>query len=121
MHRIWVIVLVAVFVVTLIGPSVFASDGEQNLPACCRRNGKHHCAMLQEQGPSSGPAFRMGRCPLFGSVSTLPVPVTRGTPKLGQAISAILFSHPATRPQTEALARISVDRSSQKRGPPFLS
>jgi hypothetical protein len=121
MHRIWAILLVAVFAVTLIGPSVFASDGEQNLPPCCRHNGKHHCAMLQDHGPSSGPAFRMARCPLFGSVSTLPAPVTRGMPKLAPAIISIFFSHPAARPQTEALARISFDRSSQKRGPPFLS
>jgi hypothetical protein len=36
--------LMVLFSLTLIAP-LFAPDADANLPACCRRNGKHHCMM----------------------------------------------------------------------------
>ena len=35
--------LLALFSFSLISPAVLASDADSKLPACCKRNGKHHC------------------------------------------------------------------------------
>ena len=37
------------FSFSLIAPAVFANR-QSDLPACCRRDGKHHCAMGRSQG-----------------------------------------------------------------------
>jgi len=46
-----------------------ASDDDANLPACCRRNGAHHCAMaamMARMMASSGPSFSApATCPLY--------------------------------------------------------
>ena len=51
----------------LIGPALFAgNDAEANLPACCRRDGKHHCSMMDAaERQESGPALTANRCPQF--------------------------------------------------------
>jgi hypothetical protein len=63
MHRIWATLLVAVFSFTLIGPDAFGGRADQELPPCCRANGKHHCAMAQSKGGSLGPG--VASRPLF--------------------------------------------------------
>jgi hypothetical protein len=45
---------------------IFAAtpDLEANLPACCRRHGKHHCPMPESApGGSSSPVFQGPPCP----------------------------------------------------------
>jgi hypothetical protein len=44
MRRAIAISLMMLFSWTLIAP-FYARDSGANLPACCRKNGKHHCAM----------------------------------------------------------------------------
>jgi hypothetical protein len=118
MRCIWATLLVAVFSFTLIEPGVFATNGEQKLPACCRKNGNHHCAMTPQQEIPSGASLQAGRCPWFNLQQTIPPVQTLGTLKPAQAIFAAVVSHPTLRPQVEALRRVAFDRSSQKRGPP---
>jgi hypothetical protein len=121
-RRIWVAVIVALFSFTLISPAILSAPDDQKLPPCCRKNGKHHCAMAQVPVSSSDPAFQAGRCPLFNSIQTLPpLRTAAGLAKAPQPVFAALVTQRASRPQIEALARISFDRSSQKRGPPCLS
>ena len=57
------------------------------------------------------------RCPAYPAVTTQ---VTHGNLALTTAslIFAEIVSHPATKTQTLARARVSLDRSRQKRGPP---
>lgn len=99
------------------------SDSESDLPMCCRRNGKHHCMMMDEylRTRSSGsPAFTAPpHCPFY--------PQQRGlfwSPLTGAVLpsSALYFAelqnHPACHAQTEARLRISFDRARLKRGPP---
>jgi hypothetical protein len=117
MHRIWAMLLVAVFSFTLIDPGVFAA-GERNLPACCRAGGKHHCAAGGHQS-SSGPALQSGACPRFSIEQAAPPAPLAGEVKLSQAIFAAIVSHPTAQPQDEAFGRVSFDRSSRKRGPPL--
>jgi hypothetical protein len=113
------ILLVGLFSISLISPALFALDADSNLPACCRRSGNHHCAMMTSRPEaSSGPSMQAGRCPYFPVAKAVPANRTVSLPGFFQAVFAELLSHPASRPQTEALCRISYSRTGQKRGPP---
>jgi len=118
------VVLLVVVSCSLIAPALFAGDGS-NLPACCRRDGAHRCAMrtaASAQESPDGLAIRTPSpvCPAFPKLG--PVPSGAKTPGLqaAQAIFASLMQHPAVQPQTEALYRVSFTRTGQKRGPPSL-
>lgn len=59
--------LLAVIGLPLITPLLLA-DARSQLPACCRRDGKHHCAMAAMIAHTAeGPGFAVSaaRCPLF--------------------------------------------------------
>lgn len=48
---------------------LFVSSAETNLPPCCRRHGRHHCAMqrlLAMAGKLGGPTAFEERCPFAG-------------------------------------------------------
>ena len=124
MRRLLSISLLLLFVLPLVSPLLAAAPSESNLPACCRRNGKHHCAMagqLQSSGASpaaSAPVLRE-RCPC-ALTAQAPSHLTYTPRQQTAAIYAGLANHPACHAQTEARLRISFDRSRQKRGPPAL-
>jgi len=122
MRRALAILLLGLFSFPLITPALFASDADSNLPACCRRGGKHHCAMMamQPDAPLSGPSAQAGRCTLFPTPGAIPGRPAVSLPVVSQAIFAGLLSHPASCPQAEALCRISYSRAGQKRGPPVV-
>src|SRR5580704_13571707 len=66
--------LLLVFSFPLIAPAVLAG-AESNLPECCRRGGKHHCAMRTDNAPSAQDvAFRstQPRCPSYPGALTTP-------------------------------------------------
>src|SRR5579872_5652376 len=112
MRRISAILLLALFSFSLIGPLSFAQDAESNLPACCRRGGKHHCAMTTVRSESSsGPALQTARCPLFSLDQNVPGNRSVNVATASRAIFAGLVSHPTSRPQTEALCQISYSRA----------
>jgi len=124
MRRVPALLLVFLFGFSLIAPALSVDD-ESNLPACCRRDGKHHCAMMDRdmaQAPSSGPAAGAlrARCPFFpGGGAVLPHP---GAALLATAQPAgvPIDCRIAAGAQSEAGYRISFSRSHQKRGPPRL-
>lgn len=99
-----------------------SSDPQSNLPACCRRDGKHHCSMMQVDEPSaqsSGLSAVAPRCPLFpkltagaGSIQLYPL-VTR-------ASSVSIVNQSSAHMQAEVEHRVSPARAHQKRGPPSL-
>ncbi len=121
MRRGLAILLMVLFSFPLISPALFASDAGSNLPACCRRGGRHHCAMMAMQSESSsGPAMQVGRCPLFPTTGEIPGSPAVSLPPVSQAIFAGLLSHPASCPQAEVLCLISYSRAGQKRGPPVV-
>jgi hypothetical protein len=92
--------------------------GDANLPACCRRDGKHHCMMRgMENLQGSRITAVSEKCPC-GPFATARVILPRFAPATAQAVFANLARHPAGSPQTEAQYRISFDRARQKRGPP---
>jgi hypothetical protein len=93
-----------------------------SLPACCRRNGKHHCILsLAErlQPTSREPQFHAPpeECPYRQRTTALPIRGRTLVSLVGQAIFADLTSQRAAVAQTESKLRISHSRSRQKRGP----
>jgi hypothetical protein len=121
MRRALASLLLAVFSFPLFAPALFA--GEANLPECCRRSGKHHCAMAMNDAPASGVAFgsMQTRCPIYPGAPATPASVFVAILKSASVVFGALVSHPAIHIRTEAGYRVSFDRSSQKRGPPVLS
>jgi hypothetical protein len=100
---------------------VWASDSPSQLPICCRRDGKHHCAMLADwMGQNTGPAFSSSACPYRSGARTWTSGTVRYSHPSGIYFGALL-SHPAVQAQTEAKFRLSVIRANLKRGPPVRS
>ena len=123
MRRASAMLLLVLLSFSLISPSVFALGADSKLPACCRRNGKHHCAtMATESESSSGPALQAGRCSFFPSVEGVPVSRTVALVGISKAGFEQLVRHGASAHQTESFCHSSYSRAGQKRGPPtFLS
>jgi hypothetical protein len=123
MRRALATLLLALFSFSLISPAVLASDPESNLPACCRRDGKHRCAMMgammamQSESPS-GPALQAARCPSFPGAGAVMASPAVSLPGLSQSVFTGFFSHSVFRRATEALCLSSYSRAGQKRGPP---
>jgi hypothetical protein len=121
MRRLLALVLLAVFNLPLAVPIAFASDPDSRLPACCRRNGKHHCVMMMQSQPgTSGPALQAGTCPWFRGGHAIPANPRFGTFSRSQAVVSMVVSHRAPRPRAEGPYRISFSRDGQKRGPPAV-
>ena len=116
MRRVSAILLLVLFSLPLTSP-LFA-DADSKLPACCRRAGKHGCAL---QEPSSGLAVKdRSTCPNYPKADAVPahskIILRRGFEK----ISALAPADPAIRKLAEANPPISFVRSHHKRGPPIL-
>ncbi|MGB9030480.1 MAG: hypothetical protein WCC27_10205 [Acidobacteriaceae bacterium] len=121
MRRAFAAALVLIFSLPLIAPLLASTPDESQLPACCRRNGKHHCAMSMQMGniPSR---FRVvsEKCPYSPFAHS---PLLRPHPYT--SVSAPAASRQTAGPAAivgaaEAGYRISADRARHKRGPPRL-
>lgn len=112
--------LMLVFSWMLIAP-FFAPDAEASLPSCCRRNGKHHCMMRMMRANIGQRGFTTvsEKCPCCPRGANA-VHSTVNRPEPSEQFYAGIACHPAIAPQTEALLRIALLRSHQKRGPPSL-
>jgi hypothetical protein len=110
--------LLAIFGFSLITPALSASDPESKLPPCCRRPGKHHCAMTSSDS-SSGPAFQ-ALCPSYPTAAAVPVNPVVSLSAISLAAFVVPVTHPAIRPHTQLLRHGSFSRARQKRGPPIL-
>jgi len=100
----------------LVAPVAFAHSAA-DLPACCRRNGAHHCSMEGAQ-PSTGQTVS-ARCGLY--------PRAQSIPALGSALFVApqytakrYSSELAAIAPTQAAARMALLGSPRKRGPPSL-
>jgi len=121
MRRILASLLVALFSFSLIAPAVFASDADSKLPACCRRDGKHHCTVMAGRlEKPSGPAAGTGRCESFPGAAAVPANQIAGLTGISQGVFTGFLSQPASISRTELLSRMSYSLAGQKRGPPAL-
>lgn len=120
MRRALALLLLVGFSFPLIAPLFAAGPSEASLPACCRRNGKHHCAMAASMAVSSRYRTISSRCPyrpFAGAALMLP----HGFAGPARTAAPIEAAGPAaTVREAEAGYRISFDRSRQKRGPPSV-
>jgi hypothetical protein len=121
-RRLLSLALLLVFSLPLISPVLALSDGSDlNLPACCRRNGAHHCAGRTQPKASRASGARLSsipqRCPGYPAVLAQ---IRHGDLSFQTTsfIFAEIVGHPALKLQTQARARVALDRSRQQRGPP---
>ena len=117
MRRGVAILLALVFSWMLALPAFMSA--ESKVPACCRKNGKHHCMMMAMDtlADSAGSLAVRAKCPAFPKFGTVSHSAVFAVLP-GQAVFAGLVSHPAVSAQTAAGFRIFYHRSKQKRGPP---
>jgi hypothetical protein len=99
------------------------ADSALNLPACCRLNGKHHCAMPAAQESSSGPAVKamQPKCCDYPAAIGVSGQWNVALAANWEAVRGSLPSQSVTLAPTEAPRRVLFSRSRQKRGPPTLS
>ena len=118
MRRVIAATLALIFSCMLMMPA-FAASTSANLPACCRKCGKHECAMSSTGAYESANSVMAvkAKCASFPRATAAMETVVFG-PSTHNAVFAGVISHPSVSPQTEAGYRISFDRSRQKRGPP---
>jgi len=121
MRRGVAMLLIAILVLPSIGGALFASDSDSGLPACCRRDGSHHCAAVASRTASgSGAILRTGKCPAFPAARMGPNNQPAAMPRPSEAIAVASAGQPASQGETQALCRSSYSRAGQKRGPPAL-
>jgi hypothetical protein len=127
MRRLSSISLVLFMMLPVLLPlTALGQDEDANLPVCCRRHGgkSHHCAMMMAYLASRLPGKKLMATPVPcpDCPSTAPASVHF---QLGLSSALAHFTevsaHPAIHAQTEARARIALDRAWRKRGPPTYS
>jgi len=121
MRRLLASGLLLLFSFSLSSPLILAleKDADANLPACCRRAGRHGCAMQGQS--SSGPAVQAPRCASFPGAQTIPSSSkTALLQNLRTMVQGVPMQASPAR-QAESLRHVSFDRTGQKRGPPPLS
>jgi hypothetical protein len=127
MRRLSAISLVLLMLLPVLVPlTALGQDEDANLPACCRRHGGngHHCAMMTAYLEARLPGTKLiatpAACPDCPSTAPASVHFHLG---LNSALAhfAAISAHPAIHAQTEARARIALDRAWRKRGPPSYS
>jgi hypothetical protein len=126
MSRITSIALLLVFSFSLIAPLLaLGQTADANVPVCCRRNGKHHCAMSMAESTAANqtrtlvgaPPEKCPYCPSsMATTGHAPLAFAAASTVLGttDTLTVVLA-------QTESKWRISRDRSRQKRGPPHVA
>jgi hypothetical protein len=126
MRRVPAILLVSLFSFSLIAPALFV-DAETNLPACCRRDGKHHCGMTARDAADmaeapSGPAVDAlhAKCPLFPHATAVVPSPEAALLSACQPGGISILSQAVSPAPVHAGYRASYSRSHQKRGPPNL-
>jgi len=98
-------------------------DPLSTLPACCRRDGKHHCAMMaMAEAGEDAPSLRASS-PQCRYRSLLGTPMGRSI--AGPPIRFAFFTETVSQSdrivQVLVSARVSEARSHLKRGPPALA
>ena len=117
MRRLLAILLLAAFGLPTAAPLLAqGQDLDSNLPACCRRNGAHHCALGMAAQNNNAPTVS-GRCPAFPqqiAVATLiPVAFLPTQPSIKLPITT-----QSAVAHAETQRHLSRERTHHTRGPP---
>jgi len=110
--------LVTLFSVPLISPFLLQSS-VPDLPACCRRGGKHHCAMGSMAGAdqSQGPELRE-KCPVFPGIKGLPYSPSLFALFVAKRAVGIRLAASALPPVQRLHSRRLLIAAAPERGPP---
>jgi hypothetical protein len=121
-RRILAISLLLLFSVTLISPLfALSTDAGGNLPACCRRNGTHHCALMTgEQSQGIQFSALQQRCPAYPRAITLNRR-NEFSLKTSTDRSVEIVVHASGKTEATANAKTDSYGSQQQRGPPVLA
>ncbi len=124
MRRAWAAILVVLFSFPLIAPAFASSPDDSQLPVCCRRNGKHHCAMQATEVAPGNIASRFvtvsEKCP-YAPFTRCPLMLPHSfAPSASSAVAGLTQGPALIVRAVEAGYRISADRARHKRGPPRL-
>ena len=117
MRRWFASVLLLLTALLPLQPLIASAQADASLPACCRRNGAHHCMMLQSKMADSGtqPSVQPSPCPLW-KIPANPALVAVAAATLS------LSSKPAVAEEVAALAPalllMRLSRSRSARAPP---
>jgi hypothetical protein len=121
MRRALGMLLLVVFSLPLIAPALAPAPDESALPACCRRNGEHHCTMTGMTA-TIPPRYRSvsAKCPFdpfagFGLMLPHAFSAQAALTTIAQAGGTAALVRDA-----ETGYRVSYHRARQKRGPPSL-
>lgn len=120
MRRFLASLLLALFGLAPVAPLV-AANASLDLPSCCRRDGKHHCAMDGAGSPSQpgGPAAT-SKCPLFPQSLFTPHSPSAATIGFSQRAAAALAATSVSLHASGLSLLLIPTRAIHKRGPPRL-
>ncbi|HLK51325.1 MAG TPA: hypothetical protein VKT49_24455 [Bryobacteraceae bacterium] len=116
MRRFAAIFLLGGFSLSLIAPALRA-DSDSKLPACCRRDGMHHC-MTGASTAAGGTAIQ-AVCPVFSQTGATPAHSKNAVLRPAAIIAPMPVRAPA-RARILRRARIELTRSRHERAPPSL-
>ncbi|MBS1815981.1 MAG: hypothetical protein JSS87_13995 [Acidobacteria bacterium] len=119
MRKLLAITLLAVFGLPFVSPLfALSAKSESQLPACCRRNGKHHCTMGAAAGGDHAPAFvAHEKCPYAQMAFTAPLSNTSVLPA-SSGISVALQQGRHVVAQAASGVHDATGFAHPKRGPP---
>jgi hypothetical protein len=121
-RRLLALSLLLLFSFPLVSPLLaLSTNSDANLPACCRRNGVHHCEMKAQRTSTSAQAATVStistKCPFYPRPATL---VRHNDTRLhsGTRLYGQLVYHATVKAHPSSSVRIALDSAWQKRGPP---
>lgn len=122
-RRLLALSLLLLFSFPLVSPLLaLSTNPDANLPACCRRNGAHHCQMKMQRTNTSTHQTAFStiptKCPFYPAPATL----TRHNDAKLHAIAGLLVEavhHFIVKAHPYAHVQIALDTAWQKRGPPI--
>ncbi len=122
MRKLLSLLLLAVFSLPLLLPALALAQGpESNLPACCRRNGAHHCMMSAQEMAALLNGTRASaprpHCPNYPIAITTLRHVDLATPKATPSLASVVRRSAMLIP-SETRTRLAVDTTHLTRGPP---
>jgi hypothetical protein len=124
MRRLLSLVLLLAFGLPVVAPALGqTADDASSLPACCRRNGAHHCSMKMQQRQTLQHGRQVvevsAKCPCCpGTAASLHHELLAFTD--APTVTSARLTQPARLRQTEAWARIALAGARHKRGPPSV-
>ena len=119
MRRTLALLLLAQFSFSLIAPTLGANTASSNLPACCRKDGKHHCAMA-EAVASESPSRKLAApaCPLFPKAGVATALFNTAALHIGPVVYTPVLSGVIAASANHTCSHATLRGPIRKRGPP---